>query len=161
MCQLHPRPPLPHAIVVTNLSGLLRLPFRLGHGGPGGWRMLVKPELHLGGDVLVPDIAGWRADDLEPGALRGAAAEIVPDWVCEVLSPSTAAYDRTEKRAKYLRHGVGYLWLVDPVERFIEAFEAHTGERAWRLVGTFADGAPAHLAPFDAAALDLSLVWDL
>jgi Uma2 family endonuclease len=155
---LLPRPALVHAEAIAGLVSGLRLPFQFRHGGPGGWRILPEPELRLGADVLVPDVAGWREAELEPGALGGAAAAVCPNWVCEVLSPSTAVYDRTEKRAKYLRHGVDHLWLVDPVERYLECFEANASGDGWILRSTACEGA-VNVAPFDAVALDLSMIW--
>ena len=83
-------------------------------GGPGGWILLDEPELHLHGDVLVPDLAGWRRERM-PELPDAAAFELAPDWICEVLSPSTAASDRAEKMPIYARERVAHVWLVDPI----------------------------------------------
>jgi Uma2 family endonuclease len=88
-----PRPSPLHARAEGEIHADLRDPFDRGHGGPGGWWLLIEPELHLDGNVMVPDIAGWRRERM-PEFPRDAAVAIAPDWVCEVLSPSTMYLDR-------------------------------------------------------------------
>ena len=83
-----PRPASVHAAATSALSDELGPLFRRGKGGPGGWVILFEPELHLGADVLVPDLAGWRRTRM-PEIPNVAAFDLAPDWVCEVLSPST------------------------------------------------------------------------
>jgi Uma2 family endonuclease len=97
-----PRPTLRHANAGTRLVGWLDGPFDRGRGGPGGWIILFEPELHFKGEVLVPDVAGWRRERMAqvPDA---AAIELAPDWVCEILSPKTAACDRASKLPIYAR----------------------------------------------------------
>jgi Uma2 family endonuclease len=92
------RPAAPHALATSRLGIKLGGPFDLGNGGPGGWWILDEPELHLrGGHVLVPDLAGWRRERMPRLPIETAAFELPPDWVCEVLSPRTAATDRADK----------------------------------------------------------------
>ena len=118
---------------------------RFGPGGPGGWWILVEPDVRFGAHtVLRPDLAGWRVDRLP--TLPSGALDVVPDWVCEVLSPSNEAYDRGAKRAAYAQHGVPYLWLLAPEARTLEAF-ALEGSR-WLLLGTWTEG-HATVPPFD------------
>jgi len=93
---LQPRPQARHAFASSALGGKIGSPFGLGDGGPGGWWLIDAPELHLGADVLVPDLAGWRRERLE--TRPDAAFAVAPDWVCEVLSPRRRAFDLTEKR---------------------------------------------------------------
>src|SRR5436305_207687 len=95
-----PRPAPPHAEASSALGVILGGPFRFGRGGPGGWRILDEPELHLGGDVVVPDLAGWRLERM-PALPKIAWFELAPDSVCEVLSPSTVVHDRHRKLAFY------------------------------------------------------------
>ena len=110
---LQPRPASRHARASLKLGARLDDPFENGIGGPGGWYFAIEPELHLGADVLVPDLAGWRRERM--GEYPDAPAiELAPDWVCELLSPGTRRFDLTEKRALYGAQGVGHLWLVDP-----------------------------------------------
>ncbi|HUF16565.1 MAG TPA: Uma2 family endonuclease, partial [Thermoanaerobaculia bacterium] len=118
---LSPRPSLRHATSATVLGSDLNDAFHRGRSGPGGWWILFEPELHLEGDVLVPDIAGWRRERLAeiPDAPGMALA---PDWLCEVLSPSTERFDRQLKLPRYAKAGVSHLWLVHPADRRLEVF---------------------------------------
>jgi len=151
-----PRPAAPHANVASNLGGELHGPFRRGRGGPGGWLVLDEPELHLHGDVLVPDLAGWRRERM-PVLPDAAAFELAPDWVCEVLSPSTAAIDRADKLPIYARERVLHAWLLDPVATTLEVLRLEDG--AWRLVATWRGEAVVRAEPFDAIELELAVLW--
>jgi Uma2 family endonuclease len=157
--ELHvsPRPAPRHADASSGLGGALRNPFDRGRGGPGGWRILDEPELHLTADVLVPDLAGWRRERL-PTLPEEAYFSLAPDWVCEVLSPSTASMDRVKKLAIYARELVRHTWLVDPLARTIEILRLENGR--WTIVATFADHDVIRAEPFDALELDLSLLWE-
>ena len=130
--------------------------FDRGRGGPGGWVILDEPELHLGPDVLVPDLAGWRRERM-PELPDVAAFTLPPDWVAEVLSPSTAALDRAEKLPIYARAGVPHLWLLDPVIRTLEIYRLVGPD--WHLVGTHAGEVVVSAEPFDAVPLDLAALW--
>jgi Uma2 family endonuclease len=152
----HPRPAAPHANVASNLGGELHGPFRRGRGGPGGWVVLDEPELHLHGDVLVPDLAGWRRERM-PELPDAAAFELAPDWVCEVLSPSTAAVDRADKLPIYAREGVRHAWLLDPVATTLEVLRLEGG--GWRLVATWRGDAVVRAEPFDAIELEVAVLW--
>jgi Uma2 family endonuclease len=121
-----PRPAPRHAQAQTRLSAALNSPFDLGRGGPGGWRILSEPELHFGPDVLVPDIAGWRRERM-PRLPETAYFALAPDWVCEVLSPSTARLDRAKKLPVYVREQVARCWLVDPIARTLEILRLESG----------------------------------
>jgi Uma2 family endonuclease len=150
--ETHPRPHPKHALAAYHLGGELRDPFGRGRGGPGGWVFLPEPELHLGADIVVPDIAGWRRERF-PGNLPAAFIEVAPDWVCEILSPSTARLDRGPKRRIYAQAGVQYLWLLDPAAGVLEAFGL-AGEQ-WLLLTTIARGEAVSIAPFDAVSFPL------
>jgi Uma2 family endonuclease len=153
---LHPRPGPKHTDVGSILGMKLGPPFRLGDGGPGGWWIMDEPELHLGDDILVPDLAAWRRERM-PVLPETAYFEVPPDWVCEILSPSTRQFDVGEKRAIYARHGVGHLWQVDPDARTLEAFALEGGR--WVLVDTLTDAAAVTLPPFDAVGFALADLW--
>lgn len=153
---LHPRPALPHGVAATSLADEIVSPFQKGRGGPGGWWIVVEPELHLGADVLVPDLAGWRRERM-PAFPDAAWTELAPDWVCEVLSPGTRRLDLTDKRRLYAAAGVPHLWLVDPKARTLEAFALDGGR--WVLLAALGDDAEVRLAPFDAVAFALSALW--
>jgi len=153
-----PRPAPRHAQAEMGLAATLFGPFQIGRDGPGGWRILMEPELHLiGGDeVLVPDLAGWRLERL-PVLPETAFFETAPDWICEVLSPSTAAVDRSEKLPIYAEAGVGFAWLIDPLLETLEVLR-HDGP-SWKLVTTFRGQGQVRAEPFAAIELDLSLVF--
>jgi Uma2 family endonuclease len=148
-----PRPAPRHSQAELGLGTLLQGPFQFGLGGPGGWRLLIEPELHLlGGDeVLVPDLAGWRLERM-PVLPETAWIETVPDWLCEVLSPSTAELDRSESSDR-AEAGVGIAWL-DPI---LETLEVLRREGAWRQT-TFQGAARVRAEPFG-RELDLALVF--
>lgn len=131
-------------------------PFGRGKGGPGGWLIIDEPELHLGEDIVVPDIAGWRRETMSED-MDGAYFTQAPDWVCEVLSPSTRQFDQGEKRAVYARERVRHLWFLDPDAKSLEAFELRDG--LWVLLATLVDDAPVSLPPFDAISFPLDALW--
>lgn len=151
-----PRPAGPHAIVSSGLGADLGAAFGRGRGGPGGWIILDEPELHFDDEVLVPDMAGWLVERLPVEERTGAYFTVVPDWVCEVLSPSTATRDREIKAPTYARHGVGQLWLVDPVLGHVDAHARR--EDGWLWLGTWSESG-AKIPPFDAVELDLDWLW--
>jgi Uma2 family endonuclease len=151
-----PRPIVAHGVVSSNLGMDLGVPFGRGRGGPGGWWILDEPEVHLGGDVLVPDLAGWRRERL-PDLLELVHIDIAPDWVCEILSPATQVRDRTLKMSIYAREGVPHLWLVDPKARLLEVYRLHEGR--WLLLGVHEGRARVRAEPFDAVELALGPLW--
>lgn len=151
-----PRPASRHTLAASSLGGELHGPFHRGKGVPGGWIILDEPELHLHGDVLVPDLAGWRRERM-PELPDAAAFELAPDWVCEVPSPSTAATDRAEKMPIYARKGVRHIWLVDPIVQTLEAYRLE--RERWSLLGTWRDDATVRVEPFEALGLELAGLW--
>jgi Uma2 family endonuclease len=152
----HPRPGPRHALAYSSLGDELVGPFQKGRGGPGGWWILDEPELHLHADILVPDLAGWHKQRL-PELPQSPYFDLAPDWVCEILSPSTAREDRVEKMPIYAREGVAHIWLVDPDLRILEAFELRDGQ--WVLLGAFEEDNLVSVAPFDAITFNLSVLW--
>lgn len=153
----HPRPAPKHAQAATTLGEELGPPFKRGRGGPGGWLILDEPEIHLGPDVLVPDLAGWRRARMPEMPVDKPYFVLAPDWVCEVLSPSTASLDRGDKLKAYAREGVAHVWLVDPEARTLEVLALR--EPSYVVFDVFADDAKVRAAPFDAIELDLGLLW--
>jgi Uma2 family endonuclease len=152
----NPRPPTLHALAKSSLGHALSGPFRSGRGGPGGWWIIFEPELHLGEDVLVPDVAGWRRARM-PDFPDTAYCTLAPDWVCEIPSASTRKLDLHGKRPIYARAGVEHLWLVDPVDRTLEAFELRNGQ--WVLIATAKDDDPMQVRPFEAITFSLADLW--
>ena len=152
----HPRPAPPHAVASSSLGSDLLTTFQFGRGGPGGWWIIFEPELHLGEDILVPDLAGWRRERMAE-LPDTAYFTLAPDWVCEVLSASTRKLDLHEKRPVYAREGIPHLWLVDPTDRTLEAFELHEGQ--WLLIASAKDDDPVSIRPFDAITFSLGDLW--
>ena len=152
-----PRPAPRHADASSALGGLLHGPFDRGRGGPGGWRILFEPELHLERDVLVPDLAGWRRERL-PALPDEAFFSVATDWVCEVLSPRTAALDRVKKLTVYARAHVSHAWLVDPIAQTLEALRLENAR--WVIMVTCAGSDVVRLPPFDEIELDLGVLWE-
>ena len=151
-----PRPGVPHARASTTLTAGLVGPFDLGQGGPGGWVILDEPELHFAADVLVPDLAGWRRERM-PELPSSAFISVAPDWVCEVLSRSTVAIDRSEKLPIYAREHVTHVWLVDPLAQTFEILRLE-GD-SYRIVATPHGDAVVRADPFDAIELALATLW--
>jgi Uma2 family endonuclease len=154
--QLHPRPAGRHAAVTRALSDELGPPFNRGRGGPGGWILLFEPELHLGENILVPDLAGWRRTRL-PSVGGEAYFELAPDWVCEVLSASTEKRDRSDKLPIYAHAGVQHAWLVNPAQRLLEVLRCSPD--GWLTVTVARDDQHLRAEPFEAIELDLALLW--
>ena len=125
-------------------------------GEIGGWVIVDEPELHLGEDIVVPDLTGWRRERM-PQMPATASTTLAPDWLCEVLSPSTQKLDRGEKLPLYARERLAHVWLVDPLEQSLEVLRLD-GE-TFRIVATFTADAKVRAEPFDAIELDLAVLW--
>jgi Uma2 family endonuclease len=151
--EAQPRPRPTHGaaqgLVFSDLAG----PFYRGRGGPGGWWLVIEPDVELEShEIVAPDIAGWRRERL-PELPAERPVRVRPDWVCEVASPSNRWRDRGRKADLYLKFGVPHYWIVDPDERTLEAFEARDG--AWVRLGAWTDGDTPRIPPFDAIELDV------
>jgi len=157
--ELHtqPRPASRHARASTRLVGKLDAEFGGPDGQePGGWILLIEPELHLSSDVLVPDLGGWRRERM-PEMPDVAFFELAPDFCCEVLSPSTARFDRATKLPIYASHGVGHVWLVDPLMETLEVYALDGA--TYRLLATHAQEEVVEAPPFEAVPLELARLW--
>ncbi len=158
--QLHtePRPRPRHAVAASNLGAALIGPYSRGRGGPGGWWIIDEPEIHFvhKSDVVVPDLAGWRRERL-PVLPDDVPFSTVPDWVCEVLSPSTRSKDREIKMPLFARYGVPHVWLIDPKIYTLETYELRGTELA--LTGTCGRESAAAPAPFEAVRFRLADLW--
>ncbi len=149
-----PRPALPQAHASSVLGHQLGGSFH--HSGAGGWVILDEPELHFGRDVLVPDLAGWRRERL-PKLPAQAYMTLAPDWICEVLSPSTEAIDRTKKLRIYAREGVAHAWLLEPLMQTLEVLSLDAGK--WASLATHEGPGNVRAVPFDAIELALGALW--
>jgi len=152
----HPRPARRHSKAGSRLGARLNVPFDIGDGGPGGWTILDEIEVRFGADILVPDIAGWRNERFAEAGDENWI-DVVPDWVCEIHSPSTRKRDITDKREIYGQFDVRHLWFVDPDTRTLEAFLNDGGD--WRLIAALRDDDPVCIAPFDAISFRLDELW--
>ncbi len=156
--ELHasPRPALRHARAGSSLGVLVGAAYQFGRGGPGGWWILDEPELHFGRNVLVPDLAGWRRTRL-PQVPDTAYTSLAPDWVCEVLSPSTASLDRLKKLAIYAGEGVPDVWLLEPIARTLEVLGLEAGR--WVILATHGGSEVVRAEPFVEIDLELASLW--
>ena len=154
-----PRPASPHAYAATVSGGDLVGPFHRDPSdpaGPGGWWIILEPELHLSDDVLVPDWAGWRRERM-PAFPNAPYFTQAPDWVCEVISLSTSRIDRSRKMRVYAREGIAHLWFIDPLARTLEVYGLEGGR--WVVLAGHGGDEVVRVQPFDAIALDLSRWW--
>lgn len=152
-----PRPATPHATVAAALGYHVGGPFHQDPGGPGGWWILPEPELHFDEDVVVPDLAGWRRARM-PSIPDAPFITLAPDWVCEVLSPSTERVDRRDKLQIYAREKVGHVWLIEPRARTLEVLRLED-DGHWKVDAVFADQERPRATPFDAIELPLPALW--
>jgi Uma2 family endonuclease len=149
-----PRPRPRHAYVQTTLASDLDA---FQRGRPGGWWILVEPGLELeGSPEVVPDLAGWRRERI-PELPEDQSIQVVPDWVCEILSPTTRGHDQLIKRRFYARVGVQHLWFIDPEVRTLSVCKLIDGR--WSELGVYGAHEVIHAEPFQAIALDLTGWW--
>lgn len=149
-----PAPAPLHQVHVAELLRRLSGYDRRGRGptDPGGWLIVPDPEVDLGEapDKFRPDVAGWRFERAT-FSLREPAITVAPDWVCEVLSPSTETIDRAIKAPLYASYGVEWLWLIDPEDCSIEVF--HNDRGTFRPTHTFRASSAGSLPPFEGAPM--------
>jgi Uma2 family endonuclease len=152
-----------HLRVSGLLGGVLSVRFGMYDvptgDGPGGWWILEEPEVHLVLDrrVMCPALAGWRRERMATPPSDSHKFTLVPDWVCEVVSPSTLCHDTMVKMPRYLEAGVQWVWIINPVAQRVDVLRAGDGE--WLPVGSHEGGGTARLEPFDAIELDLTPFW--
>jgi Uma2 family endonuclease len=151
-----PRPGPRHMNVTTILGEELGPPYRRGRGGPGGWIFLIEVEIKLGEDIVVPDLAGWRKERF-PTKTEHNWIPVAPDWVCEVLSPSTFRNDKVRKMPLYACHNVGHIWLIDPGAMTMDAFRLESGR--WALLASFSEDDKVRIEPFQEIEIHLGDLW--
>jgi Uma2 family endonuclease len=137
-------------------SGLLG-PFDHGRGGPGGWWIVTEPGIELPSTPEIsPDVAGWRRERMADLPVD-EPIRVVPDWVCEILSPTTRRHDMLRKLPYYAKIGVPFMWLVD-IEARVLTVHRLDGD-TWRVIGTYSDETEARIEPFDAVPLSIADWW--
>jgi len=151
-----PRPSPRHCHVVSGIGFEIGPPYRFGRGGPGGWVILDEPEIKLGQNIFVPDLAGWKKEKL-PKFPKTNYISVLPDWICEVLSPGTEKTDRADKMPVYAQFGVPYLWLINPVEEILEVFKLDSGR--WTLLAVYAENEKVRAEPFQETEINLENLW--
>ena len=151
-----PRPAGPHTVAASALMAQLGRPFMFGEGGPGGWWIVVEPQLHFGSDILVPELAGWRRERMQDYP-RAAYVELAPDWVCEIVSPGSHRLDRNEKLPIYAREGVVHAWLIDPEAETLEVSRLLQGQ--WARASSRAADEEVRAEPFHEVPLRLRSIW--
>ncbi len=152
----HPRPAPRHGAAAYALGGVVGSQYQFGNSGPGGWVFVVEPEIHFGPHVVVPDIAGWKLENAA-GIAEKAWIETPPDWVCEVLSPSTEKYDRSDKQRIYATYLVGHVWHVNPITKLLEVYERQ--DKNWLQTHVFKDQETVSAPPFESLTFNLGLLW--
>ncbi len=154
---LTPRPSRKHGFCATALGTAVTAPYQFGQaGGPGGWVFIIEPEVGLGEDILVPDLAGWKRERF-PVEEDHNWISVAPDWVCEILSPGTFRSDKVKKMPLYADHGVSHIWLIDPVAMAADAFRLESGR--WSLLGSFAENDKVRVEPFQEIEISLGDLW--
>jgi Uma2 family endonuclease len=153
-----PRPATPHArahsVIGQDLAPFDRRPG--SPGAPGGWWLLYEPELHFDEDVLVPDVAAWRRERM-PTIPNAPFVTLAPDWICEVISPSTGRIDRSRKMGIYARERVGHLWFVDPLARTLEVYRLE--ESRWVVASIHGGDDVVRAEPFGELEISLERWW--
>jgi Uma2 family endonuclease len=146
-----------HGLAAAGLLGFVGWPYGFDPAGPGGWWFVVETDVEFSPhDVVRPDLAGWRRSHV-PTFPEERPIRIVPDWICEVLSPSTARHDLVPKAALYARHAVPFYWIVDPAARVLEAFRWH--ESQWLRLGAWSDRDRVRIAPFEAVEIEIGRLF--
>jgi Uma2 family endonuclease len=154
-----PRPRFAHTDIEAFVVADLKHPFQSGRGGPGGWWILVEPGIELPrAPEFSPDVAGWRRERMPNRPAPNEPITLVPDWVCEVLSPSTRSYDMVVKRRFYAEIGVGHLWYIHPEDRLLTVSKLVDGK--WLELGVHRPDERVRAEPFDAVEIDLAAWWE-
>lgn len=153
-----PRPSRKHTYAASALDKRIGASYQFAEGGgPGGWVIIVEPEIKLGENILVPDLAGWKSGRF-PFEEDTNWISVAPDWLCEVLSPRTASLDKTWKMPVYARHGVAWVWIIDPAMKTLDVYRLEPGGW-WRLLASYGQNDRVRAEPFDQIELNLDDLW--
>ncbi|UQA61857.1 Uma2 family endonuclease [Polyangium aurulentum] len=153
-----PAPRPRHANVQRALIRFVGGPFHDddGFGGPGGWWIFPEVDVELAKhDIVRPDLSGWRREHLPEPDVR--PIRVVPDWICEVLSPSNEPHDRVTKKRLYAQYGVRWYWIVNPEVRTLEAYKLIAN--GWLDAGSFDETDVARIPPFEAVELPVGRLF--
>jgi Uma2 family endonuclease len=151
------KPRMRHQRTTTRIGAGVGDPFDIGRGGPGGWWIIAEPGIELPNTPEIsPDVAGWRRERM-PEMPVDEPIRMVPDWVCEILSPTTRRHDMLRKLPYYAKVGVPFLWLVDLEARVLTAHRLESS--SWRIMGTYSEETEVRIPPFDAVPLNVTDWW--
>ncbi len=151
-----PRPSRTHSLTASVLGSEIVPPYYTGRGGPGGWIILIEPEISFGENIIVPDLAGWRKERF-PKKEDHNWISVAPDWICEVLSPSTFRKDKIIKMSIYAQYEVPYFWLIDPLAKTLDVLRLESGK--WVIAGVYAEDDKVRAEPFQEVEIELSNLW--
>ena len=152
-------PSFEHGDAQSALAARIKGPFQRRPGGswPGGWWIATEVEIQLApGHIYRPDVVGWRRDRV-PTRPTGTPIAILPDWICEVLSPSNPGTDRVKKLNHYHQFRVPHYWIVDPMDESLSVFRWTT--EGYLLVLATGRDARVHAEPFEAIELPVSALF--
>jgi Uma2 family endonuclease len=153
-----PWPRALHLHVASEITSDLSCSLDFDHQGLDSWWILFAPDIELPGTLEIsPAVAGWRRARM-PALSDEAAITVVPDWVCEILSPTTREHDLLVKKPYYARIGVAHHWIADLFERTLTAYRLDAGE--WRTLGVYRHERDARIEPFTNVALDVGSWWE-
>ncbi len=157
--RVHAAPSWQHGDAAMALAGDLDAPFRRGRGGPGGWWLLPETDLVMcTGDCVRPDFTGIRREKM-PVLPDERPLVVDPDFVCEILSPSTRLYDETEKLEAYAAAGVQHVWHLDPHARLLTVMR-HSPD-GYVILRRGRPGQLLRLPPFEAIEIDIAGLFPL
>lgn len=163
MFAMSPRPRLRHNSVQSRLRRILELAFGETPAGAEQPEWFFAEEAEIKSEVtltrVVPDISGWRRSTTGWPGLDESLITLMPEWVCEVLSPSNAATDRGAKLEAYGLMGIGWVWIADPQEKTIETFVNIRGQM--KPETTAAPGSVIQAPPFASLPVRLDEIFPL
>ena len=157
MLYTQPRPRMRHSRAGLRLGGRISEAYDLEPENTSGWWIAMEPGIELPrSPEIAPDLAGWRRERLRPPPPR-EPIRVVPDWVCEVLSPSNRTYDREIKFPYYARLGVAHLWVIDTDTHTVEI--KSLVDHQWTDTAVFADAEILSAEPFKELKIPLATLW--
>jgi Uma2 family endonuclease len=151
-----PRPPSRYMRAASRLYRQVGNAFDADEVGATNWWITFADQINLEPDVFVPDVAGWRRERV-PDWPRDEYWNVAPDWVCEVVSPSTGRLDRVRKLPGYAFHGIPYAWMLDPLLQTLEVYRLEQGR--WVTIATHGGDDVVRAEPFEAAEIRLASLW--
>ena len=147
-----------HSDAQGGTASFMRTYFQRKTEGPtGGWWIGTEAEVaYDGGQCYLHDLAGWRRDRV-PEKPSGRPVAIVPDWVCEILSPSNWRHDTVTKFDVCFQHRVKHYWMMDVEHRVLTVFKWHP--EGWLRIMATGPGERARLEPFESVEFEVAVLF--